>query len=361
MNLDRRKQQSQLIEDTVFDAVIVGGGINGASIYNELARAGFRVLLIDKGDFAGATSQASAMMIWGGLIHLRHLQWATVRRLSQSRDYLIHNLGQQVQARTFRYLPRGDAGRSLWLARAALMSYWLLGTRRHSPRLQRDFAEKSFLDCSKFSACIEYEEGMLEVSDARFVLNLILAYQTDEQIAVNYCALGGGGFDANSKLWRLEVTDFIRQEEMLVSSRVVINAAGTWTDDLNRLFQITTPYKHAFGKGVFIACRRDAQHKLPLMIETRDYQDCMSLIPWGPVSLWGPTETRVMNLEQGFRPEVADVRYLLTQLNNHLATPLAPSDIISIRCGVRPLAVDYSFPDSTNTLNLSRRQRVYAD
>ncbi|MDT4969525.1 MAG: glycerol-3-phosphate dehydrogenase [Acidobacteriota bacterium] len=361
MNRIRRSQQSQSIEDIVFDAVIVGGGINGASIYHELCRAGLRVLLIDKGDFAGATSQASAMMIWGGLLHLRHLHVATVRRLSHSRDYLIRHVAGEVQAQTYRYLPRRDAGRSLLLARAALMSYWLFGVGRHRPHLQRHFAEMAFLDSSKFNACIEYEEGIVEVSDARFVLNWVLAYQSDEQLAFNYCALDRGRFDAAQRLWRLEVADLILDKQLAVSARVVINAAGTWTDGLNRLFAINTPYRHAFGKGVFIAYRRDERHKLPLMIETRDYQGCMSLTPWGPVSLWGPTETRVKNLEQGFQPEAEDVRYLLAQLNSHLARPVTPSDVISIRCGVRPLVVRRAISDAANIYKLPRKYVIHPD
>ena len=361
MNRNRRSSQSDSIEETVFDAVIVGGGINGASIYHELCSAGLRVLLLDKGDFAGATSQASAMMIWGGLLHLRHLHLATVRRLSHSRDYLIRHVGGDVQARTYRYLPRRDAGRSLLLARAAFLSYWLFGVGRHRPHLQRDFAELAFLDSSKFKASIEYEEGIVEVSDARFVLNWILAYQSDEQVALNYCALNGGSFDAAQRVWRLEVSDLVLNKELTVSTRVVINAAGTWTDGLNRVFAINTPYRHAFGKGVFISYRRDERHKLPLMIETRDYQGCMSLTPWGPVSLWGPTETRVKDLEQGFQPEAADVRYLLAQLNSHLATPLAPSDVISVRCGVRPLVVRRSVSDAANIYKIPRRYVVHPD
>lgn len=361
MSLERRRQQSQVAESRIFDAVVIGGGINGASIYHELARSGFRVLLIDKGDFAGATSQASAMMIWGGLLHLRHLQLATVRRLCRSRDYLIRHLSEQVQPQTYRYLLRRDAGRKLWQARVALMTYWLFGPGRHRPHLQRDFSEQAFLDGSKFKTCIEYEEGVVEASDARFVLNWILAYQTDEQLALNYCALNGGGFDVSANLWRLEVTDQILQREMIVSTRVAINAAGTWTDDLNHRFQINTPYQHVFGKGVFISYPRDERHTLPLMIETRDYQGCMSLTPWGPVSMWGPTETRVKNLEEGFQPEATDVRYLLTEINNHLAAPLAPADIISIRCGVRPLAIRRSLSDAPNTFKLSRRYIIHAD
>ena len=54
--------------ETVFDVAVVGGGINGASLYHELCSRGYRVLLVDKGDFACGTSQSSAMMVWGGLL-----------------------------------------------------------------------------------------------------------------------------------------------------------------------------------------------------------------------------------------------------------------------------------------------------
>ena len=68
-----------------FDITIIGGGINGASLYNKLVQEGYRVLLIDKGDFASGTSQASGMMIWGGLLYLRNFL--------HPRGLLFHSLG----------------------------------------------------------------------------------------------------------------------------------------------------------------------------------------------------------------------------------------------------------------------------
>jgi glycerol-3-phosphate dehydrogenase len=48
------------------DVLIVGGGMSGAPLYHELCGRGYRVGLIDKGDFSSGTSQASGMLVWGG-------------------------------------------------------------------------------------------------------------------------------------------------------------------------------------------------------------------------------------------------------------------------------------------------------
>jgi glycine/D-amino acid oxidase-like deaminating enzyme len=47
------------------DVLIVGGGMTGAPLYHELCGRGYRVALIDKGDFSSGTSQASGMLVWG--------------------------------------------------------------------------------------------------------------------------------------------------------------------------------------------------------------------------------------------------------------------------------------------------------
>ena len=48
--------------ETVFDMAVVGGGINGASLYHELCSRGYRVLLVDKGDFACGTSHHAGLV-----------------------------------------------------------------------------------------------------------------------------------------------------------------------------------------------------------------------------------------------------------------------------------------------------------
>lgn len=362
MSAEQRKEQWDCIGRTVFDVVIVGGGSNGTAVFHRLAARGYRVLLVEKGDFAGATSQASAMMIWGSLPDLRRLSLIKVGRLCASRERLIREKEAWISPKVFRYLPAVDNERKRFSAYLALYSYWLLGgCARSRPRSRTDFAELSFLNRDNFRYSLEYEEACVEPSDARFVLEWVLRQPSAEQIAINYCRFQGGRYDASNKEWRLELADSIFGKELVVKSRWVINAAGTWTDNLNGQFGIESPYKHAFGKGVFIGVKRHPQHFSPLMIETRERQGCLALIPWGPIALWGPTETRVAHAEEGFSVQPEDVRFLLKQLNRHLDQPVSINDIVSLRCGVRPLVVNKSFSETRHTAGVPREYRLHRD
>src|SRR5690242_10534814 len=51
------------LESRVFDVLIVGGGINGAVSAAALAAQGASVALIDRGDFAGFTSEQSSNLV----------------------------------------------------------------------------------------------------------------------------------------------------------------------------------------------------------------------------------------------------------------------------------------------------------
>jgi len=103
----------QTAGDEVFDVLVLGGGITGASLYAELCRQGWRTLLIDKGDFASGTSQSSGMMVWGGLLYLRAGDVLTVLRLSRSRDRMIEEPDGWTTPTSFHYIPslKGDRRR----------------------------------------------------------------------------------------------------------------------------------------------------------------------------------------------------------------------------------------------------------
>src|SRR3954469_1904890 len=58
------------LDGQCFDVVIVGGGINGASTAQHLAAAGYRTLLVDKGDFGSGASARSRPLLHCGLRYL---------------------------------------------------------------------------------------------------------------------------------------------------------------------------------------------------------------------------------------------------------------------------------------------------
>jgi glycine/D-amino acid oxidase-like deaminating enzyme len=58
-----RSELSEL-SDKSFDVIVVGAGINGAGAAQQLVSDGYRVLIIDKGDFAGGATSKSSRGTW---------------------------------------------------------------------------------------------------------------------------------------------------------------------------------------------------------------------------------------------------------------------------------------------------------
>lgn len=358
--LDARTASWDAALASIHDVVIIGGGINGASVYSELCRRGYRALLVDRGDFGGGTSQSSAMWVWGGLIYLATLDFATVAKLCASRDHLIRHAPAWVHLAQNRYIATRDDRRGPGFMKLALWLYWVLGAcRRRAPIESVDFPERHLLRRERILSTLVYEEAKLVPSDARFVAHWILPWASCDRPALNYCEATGGKPPTDGP-WRVELRDRITGKEGVVRARWVINAAGVWTDRVNELFGVDSDWKHVCGKGVFIALPRDPSHGTPLTFENR-LADAYSLIPWGPVALWGPTETVSPDLDGGFVAHACDVRLLLEELNRHVVRPVGAQDIVALRCGVRPLAVKRDYNRSEYSLNISRRHILARD
>ena len=54
----------------LYDAIVIGGGVNGTGLVRDLARRGFRAVLFEKGDFARGATGNSSGMIHGGARYL---------------------------------------------------------------------------------------------------------------------------------------------------------------------------------------------------------------------------------------------------------------------------------------------------
>lgn len=121
--MKRHRQVERLQHEHDFDVVVLGAGINGACLYDALCRRGYRVLLVDKSDFGSGTSQASGMMIWGGLLYLRNLEFSSVLQLSHDRDRMIAERIQGTSTATMRYVASSQFGRPAWWVQSGLWLY----------------------------------------------------------------------------------------------------------------------------------------------------------------------------------------------------------------------------------------------
>jgi len=74
-----------LMSSQTYDLVVIGGGITGASIAWDAALRGLKVALVEKDDFAHATTAGSSKLIHGGLRYLANGELKLVRESLRER------------------------------------------------------------------------------------------------------------------------------------------------------------------------------------------------------------------------------------------------------------------------------------
>lgn len=361
-----RDSNLQKLQETQFDVLIVGGGINGAVSAAALAAKGVKVALIEQKDFASGTSQESSNLVWGGIKYLEGGELALVNKLCRSRNQLLRAYPATVkEVRFFTCLHQGFRWPRLLLLLGTWL-YWLMGRgRTRRPRLlsRAEIArEEPVVARDRLKGGVEYSDCYLHDNDARFVFNFIRHAIDHGGICVNYCRLVAAKRCAQG--WQAQVVDVEGDgAPFSVAAKILVNAAGPYVDDLNGRYGIATPYQHVFSKGVHLIVNRLTASSGRVLTFFANDGRMFFVIPMGTRSCIGTTDTRVKGLPARVTPE--DRAFILSNINQLLALqpPLTAADIIAERCGVRPLVVKKSRGDGQDVawLNLSRKHKIVAD
>ncbi len=345
----------------VFDVLIIGGGINGASSAAALSAIGIKVALVDQNDFASFTSQESSNLVWGGIKYLETGEVGLVNKLCKSRNHLIKSYPSSVkEIRFFTTLAKGFRMPRLFLYIGACI-YWLLGrgfTRPPKLLSLKDINNKEpVVNTEDAVGGIEYSDAYLIDNDARFVFGFIREAMDHGAVCLNYLKLENA--ERLSGVWAGHVRDVVSGEAFKINARALINATGPFADKLNGVLHQKTKNQHLFSKGIHLIVPQITKSKNVLTFFADDGR-LFFIIPMGRRSCIGTTDTRVENLPPHATKE--DRQFILDNINKrlNLTKPLSISDIISERCGVRPL-VATSSSDSGDWTSLSRKHAMESD
>lgn len=351
-NLEKLRRKS-------FDVLIVGGGINGAVAAAALSARGASVALIDRGDFAGGTSQHSSNLAWGGIKYMETWEYPLVRALCMSRNRLMRNYPSSVEEiRFYTTIERGFRWHPIMLYLGTWL-YWLIGNGyTRLPRLlgkRRIASEEPGIRLDSAVGGFEYSDAYLHDCDARFVFNFVRSALSRGCIAVNYLESVAAQRDAQG--WSVEVQDQAGGSRFAIRARTLINAAGPWVDTHNAMSGIRTPHRHVLSKGIHLIVDRITPAQRVLTFFADDGR-LFFAIPMGNRTCIGTTDTVVDS--PNVEVTEADRDFVLANINKRLKLdhPLTPADVIATRCGVRPLVVKGSQQNFDNFLELSRKHAV---
>ncbi len=342
------------------DVLVVGGGINGAVSAAALAARGAKVALVDQGDFASCTSQSSSNLAWGGIKYMETFEFGLVRELCRSRNRLMEAYPRQVQEiRFFTSIAKGFR-KPRWMVFLGALLYWLIGAcRTRPPRLLSRAAirrEAPMVRSDVLAGGIEYSDCLLPENDARFVFGFVRRALDRGGMAINYCELAAA--ERRDGLWHCALRDRAGGGSLSIRARCIVNAAGPLADALNAKLGIASPYRHLLSKGVHIVVPRIGPASRVLAFFASDGR-LFFMIPMGNRTSIGTTDTRVDDAAAG--PTEEDIGFLLDNANALLAldNPLALTDVVAVRCGVRPLVVrrDRAVEDA-DWMALSRRHVI---
>ncbi|MEM1175574.1 MAG: glycerol-3-phosphate dehydrogenase/oxidase [Pseudomonadota bacterium] len=361
MTSSLRTTNIQQLKTNTFDVCIVGAGINGAVSAAALSAQGLKVALIDKGDFGGFTSSQSSNLAWGGIKYLENGDIGLVWKLCRSRNQLNRNYPSTVrEIRFLTTVERGFRMPAIFVYIGTLI-YWAFGrfvTRAPNILSPAKLKEREpLVETGDAVAGIEYSDCYLHDNDARFVWGFVRSALNYGTAAANYVSSIGAERQTNG--WVIRAREELQGEEFDIRAKVLINACGPFVDAFNQQADQQTRHRHVFSKGIHLVIDHELQHKRILTFFASDGR-LFFIMPMGPKTCIGTTDTRVEDPETGVTDEDRD--FVLANANELLSLPrtLTRDDIIAERCGVRPLAVEGN-QEGRDWIAMSRKHAIDVD
>jgi glycerol-3-phosphate dehydrogenase len=295
-----------------FDVLVIGGGIVGAGIANEAARAGLSVALVDRRDFGSQTSSASSKLIHGGLRYLRLGDVRLVREAHQERRALMRVVAPHLVRRLPFLLPLYRQGpyRPLTV-QLGLWLYSTLARERLGGLAPPERARRSVpaLRLEGLRGCGLYADAWTH--DGRLCLANVRAAAEGGATVLNYAEVASlritGGRVAGA-----EVRDVLDGATASVEARAVVNATGPWVDAVRRLEDAAAARSSRLSKGAHVLLQSDEPWSAALTIPHDEVRVSFA-VPWEGMLLLGTTDELYEGDPDAVAATDADVQTILAE------------------------------------------------
>ncbi|MHB1062596.1 MAG: glycerol-3-phosphate dehydrogenase/oxidase, partial [Thiobacillus sp.] len=326
---------------TPWDMIVIGGGATGLGIALDAATRGYETLLLERDDFAQATSSRSTKLLHGGVRYLRQGNLKLVMGALRERGRVLANAPHLASEQPF-IIPTYKRGESLYYG-FGLGVYERLAGRASLGRSRRlDAAETRRelpgLRSEHLRGGVLYHDGQFD--DARLAVCLAASAWDHGATLINYCQVTGllrtGG--ADTPVAGVVARDRETGAEYEIPARVVINATGVFCDSIRRMAEPDAAAVVAPSQGAHIVLdRRFLPGRNAIMVPKTDDGRVLFIIPWQDRLLVGTTDTPVEDAEAEPLAQPAEIDFLLEHAGRYLQDAPRRQDVLSVFAGLRPL------------------------
>lgn len=333
----RRQVWSSLDQD--WDVIVIGGGITGAGILREAARAGLKTLLVEAKDFASGTSSRSSKLVHGGFRYLKNAHIRLTLESVTERERLLREGKGLINRLGFLFTSLEGDPMPLWVMGAGLALYDLLARRWNHRKYSSEALRALTPALTTPDLLGGYRYFDAQTDDARLVLRLIQEAVQDGGAALNYTPAVELLRRQNGQVCGAVLEDRSgdgagRTAE--VQAAVVVNAAGAWVDQLRA--QIDRPARIRPLRGSHLVI---SQERLPLTRAVSFFHPDdgrpVFIFPWEGVTIAGTTDVdHGPQLESDPAISPAEAEYLLGAARHVFpALELGFEDVLSTFSGIR--------------------------
>jgi glycerol-3-phosphate dehydrogenase len=364
--MKNRAEQLKNIAGKSFDLCVIGGGATGVGCALDAQLRGLRTVMVDAGDFAGATSSAATKIIHGGVRYLEEAikdvdpkEYHVLVRALHERVRMLDNAPHLTRKLDF-IVPSYSWLNAAYLDIGLKMYDWLAGSGRISPSkflsLEETLKRMPTLKQEGLIGSVMYSDGLFD--DARYAMALVQSFGEQGGNALNHARVTDLNRDSSGRLSGVRVTDQPTGDSFEISARVIVNATGPFSDAIRQLANPSATKRMRLSKGAHILLPLELlSSEEAMLIPKTDDGRVLFAVPWLGRLLVGTTEQEVSPDDEFFVSR-DDVAFMLGQLNKYLERPVTPSQIVSGFAGARPLV---SSGESESTKKLARDDVIEID
>ncbi len=359
-----------------FDVIIVGGGIYGAAAAWDATLRGLSVALIDENDFCGKTSANSLKIVHGGLRYLQTLDLKRVRESIRERSifmriapHLVHPMPCVMP--TYGHMMKGSEVMRIGLLLNDIISF---DRNRSGDPEKRIPAGRvvSREECLRLVPGIDpsgvrggaFWTDAQMINSERMGLAFLLSAADRGASVANYTRITGL-LQKDGKVEGIKAKDVFSGESFDIRGRVVIIAAGGWSDQLldsagvrHPAVALSTAMNLVIRKRLLPECAAGVYGRFTHEGSRGTYQGrrVLFLAPWRSYTLAGTYHLPYEANPGEMKVTESEIIRFLAQINTAIpGNPVSRADVSFVHKGFLPMdGVD----EKTGEVRLTPHYRI---